>query len=237
MWNGFCDWYLELTKPVLQGEDEFAKVETRATTAWALGQILHLLHPFMPFITEELWGEFTGSSAMLILARWLELPALGDTQAGQEEINWLVRCITSIRTVRAELNVPAGAQIPLQVFGAAALTKERIVRHEAIIVRLARLSGVTLVDAIAKGSAQAILEEATLVLPLAEIIDLEQERARLKKEGEKISAEIRKIEAKLGNKDFVDRAPPEVVVEQRERKAEAEATLVKLAAAEKGLAG
>jgi valyl-tRNA synthetase len=145
--------------------------------------------------------------------------------------------ITSIRAVRAELNVPAGAQIPLQIKGASVLTVARLESHHAIILRQARLISMTHVDSIGKGSAQTVLGEATLILPLAEIIDLDQERARLKKEGEKLTAEIRKIEAKLGNKDFVDRAPPEVVEEQRERKAEAEATLVKLAAAEKSLAG
>ena len=237
VWNSFCDWYLEFTKPILLGEDEAAKRETRATTAWVLGQILHLLHPFMPFITEELWAGFVGSKDMLITSKWPDIRVQAESQAAQEEMNWVVRMITAIRAVRAELNVPAGAQIPLHVKGASALSKARLERHNAIISRLARLSSVTHTDAVVKGSAQAILDEATLVLPLAEIIDLGQERERLIKESERIAAEIRKIEAKLGNKDFVDRAPPEVVEEHRERKAEAEATLIKLEAAQKSLAG
>ncbi len=237
VWNGFCDWYLEFTKPILMGENDAAKAETRATTAWVLGQILHLLHPFMPYITEELWREFTGSQAMLITAKWPEIMAQAEGRAAQDEMNWLVRLISSIRAVRAELNVPAGAQIPLHVKGSSAQTTARLDRHQAIIGRLARLSSVTHTEIVAKGSAQTILDEATLILPLAEIIDIAQESARLKKEGEKIAAEIGKIEAKLGNKSFVDRAPPEIVEEQRERKAEAEATLARLNAARESLAG
>ena len=237
VWNGFCDWYLEFTKPILMGENESAKAETRATTAWVLGQILHLLHPFMPYITEELWREFTGSQAMLITAKWPEITAQAEGRAAQDEMNWLVRLISSIRAVRAELNVPAGAQIPLHVKGASAQTTARLDRHQAIIARLARLSNVTPTEIVAKGSAQAILDEATLILPLAEIIDIAQESARLKKEGERIAAEITKLEAKLGNKSFVDRAPPEIVEEQRERKAEAEATLARIEAARENLVG
>jgi valyl-tRNA synthetase len=237
VWNSFCDWYLEFTKPVLMGDDEAAKKETRATTAWVLGQILHLLHPLMPFITEELWGEFTGSQDMLIMAKWPIIQAPSQTKSAQDEMNWLIRGITAIRAVRAELNVPAGTQIPLQIKGASHESQARLERHEAIIMRLARLASMRHVDVVPKGSAQAILDETSLILPLAEIIDLDQERARLNKETEKWLAEIKKVEAKLGNKDFVDRAPPEVIEEHRQRKADAEATLAKLEAARKSLAG
>jgi valyl-tRNA synthetase len=237
VWNNFCDWYLELTKPIFMGSDETAKSETRATTAWALGQILHVLHPFMPFITEELWGEFTGSASMLILAAWPTIEVPSDSVQAQSEINWLVRGISAIRAVRAELNVPAGAQIPLQIKGASSESTARFRRHEATIMRMARLASLEHVDVVPKGSAQTVLDESALILPLAEIIDLDQEHARLNKETEKWLAEIRKIDAKLTNKDFVDRAPPEVVEEHRERKMEAEATLVKLDAARKSLAG
>jgi valyl-tRNA synthetase len=232
----FCDWYLEFTKPILMGGDEAAKAETRATTAWVLGQILHILHPFMPYITEELWEQFTGSKEMLIAARWPQINAAIDTSA-QDEMRWLVKLITDVRAVRAELNVPAGKQIPMQVKGASAETLSRLQRHEAIILRLARLTGVAQTDSVGKGSAQTVLGEATLILPLADVIDLAAESTRLQKECEKLAAEIKKIEAKLGNASFVDRAPPEVVDEQRERKAEAEATLARLDAARKSLAG
>jgi len=238
VWNNFCDWYLEFTKPVLTDGTDAAKAETRATTAWVLGQMLHFLHPFMPYITEELWEQFTGAeTGMLITAAW---PTLSDTLIKSEaatEMDWLIRLISSIRTVRAELNVPASAKVPLQIKDAAPATTARLTRHSAIIHRMARLSAVTPVTTVGKGSAQAILDEATLILPLADVIDLEQERARLSKESEKWSAEIKKIDAKLGNSSFVDKAPPEVVEEHRERKAEAEAMLAKLEAACKSLAG
>jgi valyl-tRNA synthetase len=236
VWNTFCDWYLEFTKPILLGTDDAAKAETRATTAWALSQILHILHPIMPFVTEELWSQFTGSNEMLIAAKWPEIDVKLDA-AAQDEMNWVVRSISAIRAVRAELNVPAGAEIPLEVKGASSRTLEWLQRHEALIKRLSRLSGITQTTSVAKGSAQAVLDEALFILPLAEIIDLDKERARLRKEAEKLAAEIKKIDAKLGNKDFTDRAPPEVVDEQRERKAEAEATLAKLESAQKSLAG
>ena len=199
--------------------------------------MLDLLHRFTPFVPVELWSEFVNNQTMLMVQEWPNYEKdIKDFEA-TEEINWLIQLVSKVRTTRVELNVPAGAQIPLQIKGASASTRARLERHNAAIVRLARLSGITPIDQIAKGSAQAILDEATLVLPLAEIIDLDQERARLGKESEKWAAEIRKIDAKLGNKDFVDRAPPEVVEEHRERRAEAEATLAKLEAAQKSLAG
>ena len=237
VWNTFCDWYLEFTKPIVTGTDESAKVETRATTAWVLGQMLHLLHPFMPFVTEELWAQFVGAEAMLITAPWPILPASYVRADARQEVDWAIRLISTIRTIRAELNVPAGAQIPLHIKDASTASRERLDRHHAVVARLTRLSGITYVDAVAKGAAQAVLDEATLILPLADIIDLDAERARLGKESEKWAAEIVKIDAKLANKDFVDRAPPEVVDEHRARKTEAEAIIAKLDAARQSLAG
>jgi valyl-tRNA synthetase len=234
-WNIVCDWYLEFTKPILTGSDEVAKAETQATTAWALGQMLYILHPFMPYITEELWDQFTGNPHMLISADWPVLNADLVNKAAKSEVDWVIALISNVRAVRSELNVPAGAQVPLQMKDASAESKERLTHHQTLIARLARLSGITHVNAAPKGAAQAVLGEATLILPLADIIDLEQERARLKKEGERLAAEIQKLDGKLGNKEFIDRAPPEIVAEQRERKAEAEAMLAKLEAAAKSL--
>ncbi|MDD4617305.1 MAG: valine--tRNA ligase, partial [Alphaproteobacteria bacterium] len=236
VWNTFCDWYLEFSKPILSGDNEKARDETRATTAWSLVQILHLLHPIMPFVTEELWREFTGSEKLLMASAWPKIQLIADGEA-QDEMRWLVRGISAIRAVRAELNMPPGSTVPLLVTGASERTLEWLKRHELIMMRLARLSEISETTEIPKGSAQAVLDEATLALPLADVIDLDKERARLKKEAEKMAAEIRKIEAKLENKNFVDKAPPEVVDEQRERKADAEAALAKLEAAQKGLAG
>jgi valyl-tRNA synthetase len=238
VWNTFCDWYLEFTKPILTGEEGAAKAETRATTAWVLVQILYLLHPFMPFITEELWGEFTGSKEMLILAKW---PVLPDGLTNATDINWVKKLIEEIRATRVELNVPVAAKIQLLVKGADKDVVNRITENLSYIVRMARLKDdgipISYVTETQKNSAQIVFGDITLALPLAGIIDIDKERARLKKESEKFAAEIRKLEAKLGNKDFIDRAPPEVVEEQRERKAEAEATLAKLESAQKSLAG
>jgi valyl-tRNA synthetase len=235
-WGEFCDWYLEFAKPILTGTDEEIKAETRATASWALGELLHILHPFMPFITEEIWEHIAPQQPMLIGSSWLK-PVVGGR--GHAGIEWVKGLIESIRAVRNELGIPAKAKLNLLVLNIGKISKYWLTENIGLIERLANLSSGSLeyVDKFPKGSGQIIYSDAIIGFPLAEIIDLDQERARLKKEGEKLTAEIRKIEAKLGNKDFVDRAPPEVVEEQRERKAEAEATLVKLAAAEKSLAG
>ncbi len=238
VWNNFCDWYLEFTKPIIGGADEAAKSETRATTAWVLGQMLHILHPFMPYITEELWTQFIGSQEMLIKSAWPVLPETVVKKDTQTEISWLIRLISAVRTVRAELNVPAGAKIHLEIKDANATTQKWLATHGGVIERMARLlEQPVLVTAVAKGSAQTVVGEATLILPLADVIDLEQERARLAREAAKWADEIRKVDVKLANKDFVDRAPPEVLEEHHERKANAAAMIVKLEAAAKSLAG
>jgi len=237
VWNIFCDWYLEFTKPILMGTDEVAKAETRATTAWVLAQILKILQPFMPYITEALWQELVGKEQLLMTQAWPLVSTTAAQQAARDEINWVVRLIGAVRATRAELNVPAGAQIQLQIKDASPASLARLARHQDIILRLARLAAITPVTAVPKGAAQAVVDEALLILPLADVIDLEQERTRLGKESEKLAAEIHKLKAKLANQDFVNRAPPEVVEEHRERVTEAEATLGKLLAAQKSLAG
>ena len=234
VWGTFCDWYLELIKPVFDGTDERAKAETRATTAWVLDQILKLLHPFMPFITEELWAR-TGEAgvaraSLLCLSGWPAFEGLADADA-DEEMGWVVKIISEVRSVRSEMNVPAGAKIPLLLVGANKLTRERAERHDGLIKRLARLDDLSFGKAAPKGSAQIVLGEATVALPLAGVIDMEAERARLTREIDKSRAEIRKIDAKLANESFVAKAPPEVVEENRDRKTDFEATVKKLQAA------
>jgi len=237
-WGTFCDWYLELAKPILTGEDERAKAETRATTAWALDQILKLLHPFMPFITEELWARLVEVGVerenLLCLSSWPAFQGLANAQA-DEEIGWLVKLVSEVRSVRSEMNVPAGAKIPLVLVGAGKITRARAEHHEDTIERLARLDDISFAKAPPKGAAQIVLGEATAALPLAGIIDMGAERARLEREIEKSLAEIRKIDAKLANANFVAKAPPEVVEESRERRAAFEATRLKLQAALKRL--
>jgi valyl-tRNA synthetase len=220
-WGTFCDWYLEFTKPILTGADEQAKAETRAATGFVLRELLTLLHPFMPFISEELWGQLGYATAgPLIRTAWPKPLAAGDEKA-ESEMNWVVDAISHIRTVRAEMNVPPAAQLPLIVNGANAATAERLARHNDLIVRLARLSGIERDKGTPKGSAQMVASEATFALPLAGVIDLDKERARLDKEIKRLDGEVEKIDRKLGDAGFMAKAPPEVVELQRERRAEA----------------
>ncbi|MEO7054108.1 MAG: valine--tRNA ligase, partial [Rhizomicrobium sp.] len=179
----FCDWYVEITKPIFQTGAEDVKAETRATTAWARDQILKLLHPFMPFITEELWAATapTPRDTLLLLAEWPTIKAQG-ADAAVAEMNWVIDLIKGVRSVRAEMNVPAGAKIPLVLTGADTGAKDRLSRNRDVILTLARLTSADPADTIPKGSAQFVLGEAVVALPLGDVIDFAKERARLEKD-------------------------------------------------------
>ena len=223
VWNQTCDWYLELAKPVLAGEDGPEKDETKATVVWVLDRIFTLLHPFMPFLSEELWAKAARDGAperpqLLMLTEWPQ-PTFEDAAAA-EEINWLVDLISAVRSVRSEMNVPAAAMVQLSISDANFSTAARLQRHEALIMRLARVEAINLARAPLKGAAQILVGEATVSMPLAGIIDMDAERARLGKDRDKAAKEIARIEAKLGNEQFMAKAPEEVVAEQRERLAE-----------------
>ncbi len=233
-WNVFCDWYVELIKPILTGDDETAKAETRASVAWAFDQILLLLHPFMPFITEELWSKTATRSKMLIDAEWPSYAGLGDANA-DAEMDWVIRLISEIRSVRSEMNVNAGAKIPCVIVGAGHEARRRAGAWEAEIMRLARLSSMVFEDAVPTSSAQIALDEATVALPLEGMIDFAAERARLNKELEKIAKDMAGIDGRLNNPGFVAKAPAEVLVESRERKAELEVMKAKVGEALKRL--
>ena len=225
VWGTFCDWYVELAKPLLTGSDEAARDETRATAAWALDQIMKLLHPFTPFVTEELWAK-TGEQGpardgLLALAAWPELSGLADADA-DAEIGWLVQLISEVRSVRSDANVPAGAKIPLVIAGASAATKARAERHAETIKRLARIESIAFEAAAPKGSAQVIVGDATVALPLAGVIDMEAEKKRIAREIEKTVVEIKKVTDRLANPGFMAKAPPEVVDELKERGADFE---------------
>jgi valyl-tRNA synthetase len=226
-WNVFCDWYVELVKPILTGDDEIAKAETRATAAWVLEQIFTLLHPFMPFITEELWQKTAVRDVMLIDATWPEYKGLGDA-AADAEMNWVIRLISEVRSVRAEMNVNAGAKIPCVLVGAGQETRRRANAWEAEIMRLARLSSLTFEDDVPKNAAQMVLDEATIALPLEGVIDFGAEKARLNKELEKIAKDMSGIDGRLNNPAFVAKAPQEVLDESRELKVELEARKAKV---------
>jgi valyl-tRNA synthetase len=235
IWGTVCDWYVELSKPVLQGEDGPAKDETRAVTAFVIRETAKLLHPVMPFITEELWDKLghRAQHGMLIGQPW---PAPVPTDvAADAEIGWLVKLISDIRSARSELNVPAGAKLRLLVVGANDTTKQRIETHRAAVERLARIDGIEAAAAAPKAALQLVVGEATYALPVGDVIDLKAESARLQKEIKKLGDEVAKIDAKLGNAAFVSRAPEEVVEEQRERRHLAEHTRARLSTALKRL--
>ena len=235
VWNVFCDWYLELAKPVFQGADESAKAETRAMTAWTLDQTLKLLHPVMPFITEELWAELgkegPARDGLLIGAEWPVLPDAFIDASAEAEIGWLVDLVGEIRGLRAEMNVPPSAKPPLAFVAPDTVTAERIYRHRDLILTLGRVSEVGSADAAPTGAVTFVSGGSTIALSLAGVIDLTAERARLEKEIAAFDSDIGHVNKKLGNPNFVSRAAPEVVEEQRAKLAEAEAGKVKLQAA------
>jgi len=226
-WGRFCDWYVELSKPILAGGEERARAETRACLAYVRDVILRLLHPFMPFITEELWNKTAARGALLALSAWPELEALADPIA-DEEIEWLIQLVSEIRSVRTEMNVPAGARVALVITSPAKAVKDRAARHEETIKRLARLDTISFAKSAPKGAALIVAGATTAALPLAGIIDMGAERARLAREIGKAEADIAKIDAKLANAQFIAKAPAEVVEENRERKAELETVAKRL---------
>ncbi|MGD0103041.1 MAG: valine--tRNA ligase [Rhodopila sp.] len=234
VWNTFCDWFLEFAKPLLaEGADAAHAAEIRAVGAHVLGLILRLLHPVIPFVTEELWDRFGyGEPFSLIGVAWPEPVAVPDAAAARVELDWVVRLIGLVRSVRSEMNVPPSKPSPVLLQGAPAEMLGRVDRWIEAIRRLARASEVRpLSGDVPAGSAQAMLDETTIVLPLEGLIDIAAERARLAKDRDKLAAEAKKISQKLANADFVSRAPAQVVAENRERLETAQSEIARLQAA------
>jgi len=236
VWNVYCDWYLELAKPVLLGEEGPAKAETRAMVAWVRDEILKLLHPFMPFITEELWMVTARRDGLLALEAWsiepgavpldLSLITKDDPQtlpellvyaanfvdhSAEAEIGWLIDLVSAIRSVRAEMNIPPATLTLLVLAGASAETQERVPRWSDVIKRMARLSDISFADRAPEGAVQLLVRGEVAALPLKGVIDLAAERARLDKEIAKADADIKRVDTKLGNEKFVANAPEEIV--------------------------
>jgi valyl-tRNA synthetase len=232
-WNSFCDWFLEFAKPILAQGDSDDADEIRAVAAHGLGTILRLLHPAMPFVTEVLWGEFGfGAEGTLIRAPWPAPVAVPGAEAARAELDWVVGLIGAVRAVRSEMHVPPSILAPILLRDADAAALGRVARWIDAIRRLARASEVSpLAGEVPKGSAQAVLGGITIVLPLAALIDLSAERARLERERARALDEAAKVAAKLGNESFVARAKPEVVQENRDRLAAFLAEAERLAAA------
>ena len=228
IWGTFCDWFIEFTQPILKGNDDAMKAETRATTAWVLAETVHLLHPMAPFVTEELWKHLMDGGDLLISARWPSHgSALIDAEA-MAEMNGVVALVSAIRTARSEMNVPAASELAAYLAIDEA-TGRRIANHQEQIRRLARLKELTpatgnQLQALNGKSVQVLVEGGTVFLDVADTVDLAKERARLTKEAAAIDAEIGKIVGKLENQQFLARAKPEVVEEQRERLEEARAS-------------
>ena len=242
-WGTYCDWYLEFAKPILAGTDAAAKAETRAATAWVLAQIAHLLHPIAPFITEAVWEHLSGGQGgLLIAAKWPDYSGLERDARAVAEMDWVVASIAAIRTVRSEMNVPAAQEIVAYARSENALVPGRIEKHLDAIRRLARLKSIERAegagwDKIARQAVQVTVEGATVFLDLASAVDLGKERQRLDKEAKAIAGERDKVARKLANEQFLAKAKPEVVDEQRERLAEHEAALARVRAALARLGG
>jgi valyl-tRNA synthetase len=232
-WNTYCDWFLEFAKPVFAQGSSAEAAEIRAVAAHVLGTILRLLHPAMPFVTEELWGAFGfGAEGTLIRAPWPKPVGAVEAEAARAELDWIVGLITEVRGVRSEMRVPPSILAPILLRDAGADALARAARWEDTIRRMARASEVRPLEGDApSGSAQAVLGPITVVLPLAGLIDLGAERVRLEKERAKALEEARKVQAKLSNESFVSRAKPEVVEENRERLAGFTAEAARLEAA------
>lgn len=218
LWGTFCAWYIEFSKPLLQGEDEQLKQETRQVMAWVIQKSLILLHPIMPYLTEELWRSF-GTETILIGENWPDLSEDLQDESAIAELQWLIRLVSSIRAVRAEMNIPPKAKISYKVQQASADSQARLTRHQSVLLRLAAGAEID-VDAadVPAGSVQVVHDEMTVFLPLADVIDLDKEKDRLQKEIAKAESEIAKIDKKLSNESFVARAPEAVVAEQHTRR-------------------
>ena len=262
VWDRFCDWYLELIKPVLssspspsgegmgvgsghepnaswvsphpnpspKGEGLNAAAETRAVAGWVLDQILVLLHPFMPFITEELWSKLAARDHELIVARWPEVAGIVVDNVAGAEVDWLIRLVSGIRGARTELGVAPGTRLKLHARDAAPATLARLLRQQPAIERLARVDWAD-GNAPAGGSAQLVVDEATFILPLEGIIDLAAERARLAKAIAAAEKERDALAGRLNNPSFVERAKPEAVEKARADHAEKAAEAERLTAA------
>ena len=234
IWNSYCNWYVELIKPSLNDDDADAAAETRATASTILEGTLRLLHPFMPFLTEELNREIFASDDLLIAASWPE-PVTADEGSAVIELRFLIQLITEIRYIRAEMNVPLSAKPVLHLRGTSDLQQRAINNQPAALLRLARLDGIAPVDSFAKGSARGSVDGMEIGLPLADILDLTAEAARLNKEIGGVTAEIEKISRKLDNPGFIAKAPEDVVAENRRRLDEENTRLNGLTAALKRL--
>ena len=232
VWGKVCDWYVEFSKPLLMDGTDAEKAETRAVMGWVLDQCLILLHPIMPFITEELWSVTGERPKMLVHADWPDYGSADLIDAGADkEMNWVITLIEEVRSARAQMHVPAGLYVPMLVSGLDEAGKNAWSNNEVLIKRLARIDSLTDATDFPKGTATIAIEGGTFGLPLADIIDVDEEKSRLEKTLGKLAKELGGLRGRLKNPKFVESAPEEVVAETRENLAlkEAEEEKLKLA--------
>jgi valyl-tRNA synthetase len=222
IWGRFCDWYLEIIKPILSGDEGTEKAETSATVAWVLGTLCHLLHPFMPFITEEIWQHLAPAQGSLITAAWPNLKGWQDTTA-KEDISWVIEVVTTIRGLRNELNIPPSTPLDLQFAEGQSHHQALLQAYTPMLEKLARLSKIMSEPAteIPKGTAQLVVDGSTLLIPLGDILDLDTERQRLEKALTEATKEITQMQVKLSNAEFTAKAPAEIIEKNQARLAEA----------------
>ena len=216
VWGTVCDWYVELSKPLLNSDDSRIKNETRQTMGWVIDHCLILLHPIMPFITEELWETLSKRNEMLVHCDWPEYDSALIDHAADLEMNWVVNLIESIRSARAQLRVPAGLKIPMIFLEMDSEAKQAWENNSEMIQKLARITELTSADEIPKGSIAISAKGASFALPLEGIIDVEEEKKRLSKSLDKLQKEISALKGRLQNSKFIESAPEEVILETQE---------------------
>ena len=238
IWNQLCDWYLELVKPLFNGSDETAANEARATLSWVLDETLKLLHPFTPFITEELWEKRnpgrTEAEGFLMLQKWPSYDIAREPDA-DKEVEWVQDLISEVRSLKAALDIPGGEKIPLAFVGGGAAIETRAQRYDDILTRMARLESMEVVEETPKGAITTIVGDTSVALKIADIINVDDAKARLDKDIGQLIKDVKSTEGKLANPSFVERAPPEIVEENRERIVEWSERLDKLKAARERL--
>lgn len=236
VWGSFCDWYIEMTKPIFYGSDEALKNETRATFAWVLDRILVMLHPFMPFVTAELWNNTHSSDQDIINAQWPEIEKINNDDVTR--IDWAIELITAIRSLRAEMNLPAGAKLTAYLKGCNQQSVENLQHFNDIICSLARLEKAEVYNGeITPDMVQTVCKESSILIPLKGIVDFAAERERLQKELDGLNKNLEGYVRKLSNPSFVDKAPAAVVEEERRRQAEALENKAKVEEALKRIVG
>jgi valyl-tRNA synthetase len=221
VWRQFCDWYLEFIKPILLGHDEDMKKETRDCAGWCVGMLSHLLHPFMPFITEEIWQHIAPEqSSLLITSLWPFQDETLDaliTDPAQKDITWIINLITALRGLRSDLNLTPSLNLTVGLSEGSDEARQRLLQYQPLLEKLGRIERIEENSKIPEGAAQLVLEDATFYVPVGDVIDVVQEQKRLQKSLLEIGKEIQQLQMKLENKEFIAKAPSEIIEKNQDR--------------------